>query len=163
MNRTVGITSCRRDGFHAKSTPDELKQFIGEMTRAFLDGTYDRVECIYTHYKSMASQIVKTRTLLPVSIEATSVAKAPARVTPYIYEPGSAAIFETVLPLFVNASFIEACLQSRTSEQGARIIAMQTASDNAGKFLDELRIEYNKLRQQGITNELLDIVGGSVR
>ena len=163
VNRTVGITSCRRDGFHAKSTPDELKQFIGEMTRAFLDGTYDRVECIYTHYKSMASQIVKTRTLLPVSIEATSVAKAPARVTPYIYEPGSAAIFETVLPLFVNASFIEACLQSRTSEQGARIIAMQTASDNAGKLLDELRIEYTKLRQQGITNELLDIVGGSVR
>ena len=134
VNRTAGITSCRRDGFHAKSAPDELKQFIGERTRA-----------------------------LPVSIEATSVAKAPARVTPYIYEPGSAAIFETVLPLFVNASFIEACLQSRTSEQGARIIAMQTASDNAGKLLDELRIEYNKLRQQGITNELLDIVGGSVR
>lgn len=164
VNRTPGITPCRRDYFQAKSTPEELKQFMGELTRMFLGGEYDRVECIYTHYKSVATQIVKTRTLLPVSVEAVAVAgKAPSRVTPYIYEPGGAAIFETVLPLYVNASFIEACLQSRTSEQGARIIAMQTACDNAGKLLDELRIEYNKLRQQGITNELLDIAGGSVR
>lgn len=155
---------CRRDYFHAKSTPDELKRFIGEMTASFLGGEYDRVECIYTHYKSVASQIVKTRILLPISIEDMQSSDKPAsRITPYIYEPDRAAIFETVLPLYVNASFIEACLQSRTSEQGARILAMQTASDNAGKLLDELRLEYNKLRQQGITNELLDIVGGSIR
>ena len=107
---------------------------------------------------------MKTRILLPISIEDMhSVEKPASRITPYIYEPDRASIFETVLPLYVNASFIEACLQSRTSEQGARILAMQTASDNAGKLLDELRLEYNKLRQQGITNELLDIVGGSIR
>lgn len=141
-----------------------MKRFIGEMTASFLGSEYDRVECIYTHYKSVASQIVKTRILLPISIEDMhSVEKPASRITPYIYEPDRASIFETVLPLYVNASFIEACLQSRTSEQGARILAMQTASDNAGKLLDELRLEYNKLRQQGITNELLDIVGGSIR
>ena len=164
VNRTEGVNMCQRDYFHAKSTPDELKRFIGEMTASFLGSEYDRVECIYTHYKSVASQIVKTRILLPISIEDMhSVEKPASRITPYIYEPDRASIFETVLPLYVNASFIEACLQSRTSEQGARILAMQTASDNAGKLLDELRLEYNKLRQQGITNELLDIVGGSIR
>lgn len=164
VEHTVGITVCRRDYFQAKSTPDELKRLVGELTASFLAGEYDRVECIYTHYKSVATQTVRTRQLLPVSIEdMQSGRKRPSRVTPYIYEPDCATIFETVMPLFVNASLIEACLQSRTSEQGARILAMQTASDNAGKLLDELRIEYNKLRQQGITNELLDIMGGSVR
>lgn len=164
VEHTAGITVCRKDYFHAKSTPDELKQLVGELTASFLSGEYDRIECIYTHYKSVATQTVRTRQLLPIRVEEMqSAGKTAARVTPYIYEPDGAAIFETVLPLFVNASLIEACLQSRTSEQGARILAMQTASDNAGKLIDELRIEYNKLRQQGITNELLDIMGGSVR
>ncbi|MCD8287326.1 MAG: ATP synthase F1 subunit gamma [Porphyromonadaceae bacterium] len=162
VNRTVGVKMCQLDYFQAKSSPEELKRFVGELTASFLNGTYDRVECIYTFYKSVATQIVKNRTLLPVRIEEVPTGKKETRVTPYLYEPDRSAIFESVLPLYVNASFIEACLQSRTSEQGARIMAMQTASDNAGKLLDELRLEYNKLRQQGITNELLDIMGGSI-
>lgn len=165
VTKTDGINACFRDYFNAKSSPEEIKRFVGEMTTAFLAKEYDEVECIYAYYKSVATQIVKTRTILPVSVEElqVSAAGAPARVTPYLYEPDRMAIFEALLPLFVLSSFQEACLQSRTSEQGARIMAMQTASDNARKLLDELRLEYNKLRQQGITSELLDIIGGSIR
>lgn len=85
------------------------------------------------------------------------------RNTPYIYEPDRSTIFELVLPLFVRSTLQEACYQSRTSEQGARIMAMQMASDNAKNLLEDLQLEYNKLRQQGITTELLDILGGTVK
>ncbi|MBQ8422692.1 MAG: ATP synthase F1 subunit gamma [Coprobacter sp.] len=163
VTKTEGITSCSRDYFSIHSTPDEVKRFLGEMIDAFLHKEYDTVECIYTFYKSIATQIVKTRTILPVSIDELQASATPARVTPYLYEPDRASIFEAILPLFALSSFQEAILQSRTSEQGARIMAMQTASDNAQKLLDELRLEYNKLRQQSITNELLDLVGGSVQ
>ncbi len=163
--KTEGINYCESDYFNAKSTPEEIKRFVSEMTEHFLSNKYDRVECIYAFYKSVATQIVKTRTILPISIDElqASATKEPIRITPYLYEPDRAAIFESILPLFALASFQEAILQSRTSEQGARIMAMQTASDNAQKLLEELRLEYNKLRQQSITNELLDLMGGSVQ
>ena len=67
----------------------------------------------------------------------------------------------TLYPLLLHALMYELCLSTRTSEQAARILAMQTANDNASKLLDELQLEYNKLRQQSITSELLDIAGGS--
>lgn len=165
VNKTEGLHACYKEYFHAKSSPEELKRFVNEMTQAFLAKEYDQVECIYAYYKSVATQIVKTRTILPISVDELQELSSgkPARVTPYLYEPDRTAIFEAVLPLYVLSSVQEACLQSRTSEQGARIMAMQTASDNARKLLDELRLEYNKLRQQSITSELLDIVGGSIR
>ena len=157
---------CQRDYFHAKSTPDELKRFIGEMTASFLGSEYDRVECIYTHYKSVASQIVKTRILLPISIEDMhSVEKPASRITPYIYEPDRDLYFrDGQLPLYDQCLRLSRLVCKAVHRNRVPVfLAMQTASDNAGKLLDELRLEYNKLRQQGITNELLDIVGGSIR
>ena len=144
-------------------TPDTLKRFSDELTEAFLAHEFDRIEIVYAYYKSVASQVMKTRLLLPISTEEfLSDAKAH-RNTPYIYEPDRSTIFELVLPLFVRSTLQEACYQSRTSEQGARIMAMQMASDNAKNLLEDLQLEYNKLRQQGITTELLDILGGTVK
>ena len=73
------------------------------------------------------------------------------------------AIFNTVLPLHIKSMLQDVFIQSTASEQSARVMAMQAASDNAKELLDSLQLEYNKLRQQGITTELLDILGGQVQ
>ena len=161
--KTPGIQVRPVEYLSSKSTPDTLKRFSDELTEAFLAHEFDRIEVVYAYYKSVASQVMKTRLLLPISTEEfLSDAKAH-RNTPYIYEPDRSTIFELVLPLFVRSTLQEACYQSRTSEQGARIMAMQMASDNAKNLLEDLQLEYNKLRQQGITTELLDILGGTVK
>ena len=76
---------------------------------------------------------------------------------------GKAGIFDSALPMFLMASIQQVFTENRASEQAARIMAMQSANDNAKKLLEQLQLEYNKLRQQSITTELLDIVGGQVR
>lgn len=80
----------------------------------------------------------------------------------YIFEPDANSIFNEVLPMFVLSTMQEITIENRSSEQAARVMAMQSANDNAKKLLEELRLEYNKLRQQSITTELLDILGGQV-
>ena len=81
----------------------------------------------------------------------------------YIYEPGCREIFETLYPLMIRTLFYKVLLENQTAEQAIRIVARQMASDNAYKLLGSLQLEYNKLRQQGITTELLDMAGGSVQ
>ena len=82
--------------------------------------------------------------------------------THYLFEPDVNTIYNEVLPLYVLSSMQEAICSNRVSEQAARVMAMQSANDNAKELLDELQLEYNKLRQQSITSELLDIIGGKV-
>ena len=81
---------------------------------------------------------------------------------PYIFEPDGNTIYNTVLPLYLLATLQEVVSESQASEQASRVMAMQSANDNAHKLLEELQLEYNKLRQQSITTELLDILGGKV-
>ena len=80
----------------------------------------------------------------------------------YIFEPDANTIYNALLPLYVISMMQEVFLQNAASEQAARVMAMQSANDNAQKLLESLKLEYNKLRQQGITTELLDILGGQV-
>ena len=82
---------------------------------------------------------------------------------PYLFEPDANTIFRSVLPMFLVSVMQEIFTENRASEQAARVMAMQSANDNAKKLLEQLRLEYNKLRQQSITTELLDILGGQVR
>lgn len=134
-----------------------------QLVSLFLNRTIDRVEVVYSHFKSMGTQIVTDQLLLPVSPEELKKETAPAKNANFIYEPDSEAIFKTLIPLYIRAMLTECWLQSRTSEQAARIVSMQMANDNAKKLLDSLNLEYNKLRQQNITSELLDIMGGSIQ
>jgi F-type H+-transporting ATPase subunit gamma len=80
-----------------------------------------------------------------------------------LFEPDADTIFNTALPMYLLAAMQEVFVQNRASEQAARVMAMQSSNDNAKKLLEQLQLEYNKLRQQNITNELLDIVGGQTR
>ena len=128
------------------------------------DGEIDRAEVLYMHFISTSRQLFTREQLLPVSYE--SIAEqmdARAAAEPCLFEPDANTIFNSVLPLHLRAMMQEIYTESAASEQASRVMAMQTASDNAKELLDELNLEYNKLRQQSITTELLDIIGGQVQ
>ncbi len=142
----------------------------------FRVGRYDRVEVLYTSYKSMGSQTVRLRCLLPFmpdpetsglpgsgndpSSEPVSLPHpeaAPGRPADYILEPGAEEVAATLYPMSIRAALFEMCLSGKASEEASRILAMQAANDNARELIDTLQLEYNKLRQQSITEELSDI------
>lgn len=162
VSKMQGVDLGEARYLNSKSGADAVKQISDELTSGFLDHTYDRVVLIYDHFKSVGTQILSSQMLLPIEIGQLGGA-ARKNTGMYIYEPDSETIFKTVLPLYVRSTLHETWLESRTSEQAARIMAMQMANDNANKLLDGLQLEYNKLRQQSITAELLDILGGTVQ
>ena len=111
----------------------------------------------------MSRQILTDDTLFPVSEEAIVGESSDTHDNQlYIFEPDANSIFNEVLPMFVLSTMQEITIENRSSEQAARVMAMQSANDNAKNLLGDLQLEYNKLRQQSITTELLDILGGQV-
>lgn len=159
---TVKVESV--EGVNSKTEADGVKVFMAQLQQQFLGGETDLVDVLYMNFQSMSRQRPRFEQILPVvqeSFAANSDAVASSR--PYLFEPDVNQIFSSVLPLFLLSTMQEIFTENRASEQAARVMAMQSANDNAKKLLDQLRLEYNKLRQQSITNELLDIVGGQVR
>ncbi len=150
------------DYMTAKSPAEDVARFVGELNRAFLAGKIDRLDVVYTHYKSMSKQVLATRQLLPIVADDLTAGGKVEHNKPYLFEPDVNTIYNEILPLYVLSNMQEAVCSNRASEQAARVMAMQSANDNAKELLEELQLEYNKLRQQSITAELLDIVGGSI-
>lgn len=152
------------EGIDSKTDGDDVKRFLVSLQSAFLEGKYDLVDMLYMHYKSVSRQVPVLEQLLP--IDSSVFQKADGEVIqcrPYIFEPDVTTIFSAILPLYMLSVMQEVFSENRASEQAARVMAMQSANDNAKKLLEQLRLEYNKLRQQSITTELLDILGGQVR
>lgn len=152
------------DGIDSKTEADGVKAFMAQLQQQFLAGETDLVDVLYMNFKSVSRQRPRFEQILPVVQESfVPEGSKIASVRPYLFEPDVNQIFSSVLPLFLLSTMQEIFTENRASEQAARVMAMQSANDNAKKLLDQLRLEYNKLRQQSITNELLDIVGGQVR
>ena len=151
------------EGVDSKMKGDKVTEFTTMLRDRFTAGEVDLVKVVYLRYFSMSRQRLTTDTLFPVSVEAVSeeASKVDANQL-YIFEPDANSIFNEVLPMFVLSTMQEITIENRSSEQAARVMAMQSANDNAHKLLDQLQLEYNKLRQQSITTELLDIIGGQV-
>ena len=152
------------EGVDSKTEGEAVKGFLVSLQDGFLAGKYDLVELLYMHFKSVAKQVPAFEQLLPA--DAANFRKADGKVIqsrPYIFEPDVTTIFRAILPLYMLSVMTEVFTENRASEQAARVMAMQSANDNAKKLLEQLRLEYNKLRQQSITTELLDILGGQVR
>ena len=159
----VGDIQMERVALNTRSDSEGLYAFTDLMRTRFLEGTYDRVEVLYMHFISTGKQVFAREQLLPVSYQGLADNVDPrAANSPCLFEPDANTIFNTVLPLHIKSMLQDVFIQSAASEQSARVMAMQAASDNAKELLDELQLEYNKLRQQGITTELLDILGGQV-
>ncbi len=151
-------------GVDSKMLPSVVNNFVNELRNSFVTGDLDLIEVVYMQFKSMSKQLLTVEQLFPVSrqvIEGDNL-NAESDNKLYIFEPDANSIFNEVLPMFVLSTMQEITIENRASEQAARVMAMQSANDNAKKLLESLQLEFNKLRQQGITTELLDILGGQV-
>lgn len=142
-------------------------QVAASLMQQFADGQIDHVELIYHHLKSAGSQVLLSETLLPVKLEAEAASAAkPEAGQPaldFIVEPSPQQVLTELVPRSLHLKVYTALLDSLASEHAARVIAMQVATDNADELLRSLKLTYNKTRQQAITAELLDIVGGSMQ
>lgn len=127
-----------------------------ELLKGFVSGEYDRVELVYNHFAGMSSQKPVEETYLPFVVNTEERTDDEE----YIIEPNEKELIEELLPKVLKLKIFTVFLDSAAAEHAARMIAMQTATDNGDELLRELTLEYNKGRQQKITTELLDIVGG---
>lgn len=141
-----------------KPTYEEAKKIADELMDMFLNQEIDRVELIYHHFRSKSSQKLVHETLLPIEL---TLKKPEEKSLNYIVEPDKQTIMDLLIPKVIRLKLYTSHVDSVTSEHAARMLAMQVATDNADNLLNELTLQYNKLRQQTITNELLDIIGGS--
>lgn len=151
------------EGVDSKMDGQAVNDFTLSLQDKFSTGDYDEIHVVYMHFLSLSRQRVADSQLFPIiADDITDGAGMKNANKPYIFEPDVNRIFNEVLPMYVLSTMQEVTVENRASEQAARIMAMQSANDNAKKLLETLQLEYNKLRQQGITTELLDILGGQV-
>lgn len=128
---------------------------------SFADGTYDEVVIVYNEFKNVATQVIKTEQFLPIGEAETVAGEAKTSSTDYIFEPSQDFIVQELIPKSLKIQFYKTLLESNASEHGARMTAMDKATDNAGELLKELKLVYNRTRQAAITTEILEIVGGA--
>lgn len=141
---------------------------IGRMAvDEFLKGNVDEVYLVYTDFINMARQLTTVKKLLPLElggegrVEEYEHKPTEGPAAAYEYEPDQKEILDEIIPRFTALQVYQAILESQASEHAARMIAMRNATDNAKELVGALQLAYNKVRQQGITNDILDIVGGA--
>jgi len=128
----------------------------------YLDGSYDEIRLIYNEFQSAISQVVICETLLPIQVEKTSFdAEGSQFSKDIIFDPSPEAIVEELLKKHFNLSVYKAMSESVASEHGARMSAMENATNNAKEMINKLTLTYNKARQEKITTELTEIVSGA--
>lgn len=163
--KAQGIEVNVVDGVDSKMAPEKVNDFTLSLREGFTDKAYDLVKVVYMKFFSISRQRPTVETLFPVKqellLEGMPTHDGKDNLV-YIFEPDANSIFNEVLPMFVLSMMQAITVENRASEQAARVMAMQSANDNAKKLNEELQLEYNKLRQQSITTELLDILGGQV-
>jgi F-type H+-transporting ATPase subunit gamma len=153
-----------------KPAYQDVALLANELLQKYASGEIDRVELIYHHFKSTAVQKLERSTLLPIDVNKLREEAAAAKVennqkylNDYIVEPNVEELIAALLPQVVCQKLFTALVDSNASEHAARTMAMQIATDNADDLIQDLTVQYNKSRQQAITSELLDIVGGSMQ
>lgn len=144
---------------YSNLTFGNASKIIAGVMQGFANGDYDRVELVYNQFKNAAVQILTTEQLLPVpkSVNQTNSSKQ----IDYIFEPGQEEIVEQLIPKSIKLQVYKAILDSHASEHGARMTAMDKATENAGDLLKALKLSYNQARQAAITTELTEIVSGA--
>lgn len=156
-----------REGFECEEGHDFLAdkptyevacEMAQRLMKEYLDGVVDRVEIVYHKFLSAGTQKLVCEQLLPIELERSE--GGDNLPTEYILEPDRERLIAEIIPRQISLKLYSAALSASASEHAARMIAMQVATDNADKLIGELALEYNKQRQQAITTELLDIMGG---
>jgi F-type H+-transporting ATPase subunit gamma len=139
---------------------DSVNAVAERVIDGFVNGQWDRVEIIYNEFKNVATQRRVNEVLLPIQMSVNSTESVGSN-SDYIFEPGREAILSELLPKSIKIQFFKAILESNASEHGARMTAMDKATENANELLNKLKLYYNTARQAAITKELLEIVGGA--
>lgn len=157
-----GLVVSSHDALLDNPTFDAVATLADELMQQFVDKEWDRIELVYNQFKNSLTQILSTERFLPVSSQ-MQVAEGGEKElnADYIYEPSKEEILKEMTPLMLRSQFYRTILDSLAAEHGARMTAMQNATDNATTLLNDLRLSYNKARQASITNEIIEIVGGS--
>jgi F-type H+-transporting ATPase subunit gamma len=137
-----------------------VKLAAEEIMKAFSDGRYDAVDLVYNEFKNVATQIIHADRYLPIATEDKTKRTKKSEVN-YIFEPTEEEILAELIPKSLKIQLYRAVLESNASEQGARMTAMEKATENAQDLLKELKLVYNRTRQAAITKEILEIVGGA--
>lgn len=140
-----------------------VQDLAKELIKKYIDGEIDEVILIYHHFISTGSQKLKKTQFLPFDLESAKPEgqQDENMFADYILEPSKEEILDSLIPTVLYSRLYAALLDANASEHAARMIAMQIASDNADELVQDLTIQYNKSRQQAVTNELLDIIGGA--
>jgi F-type H+-transporting ATPase subunit gamma len=136
----------------------DAKIIADTVIEEYSNGVYDEVYLVYTEFVSALTQKPTTIRLLPLE---APVDASKAGGANYIFEPEAEGILDTLLPRYVETMIYSALLESKASEQGARMTAMSSATDNAKEIIDKLTLSYNRARQAAITREISEIVGGA--
>jgi len=170
----VAVGRKGRDHFRKKANmigqhTDVFKQFdisladsIGrELISSFIDGEYDELHIAYNEFRNVAVQRPKIDRLLPMKSTDSAEEIAPERKLGYIYEPEEDILIEKLLPTYIRVMTFRALLETAAGENGARMVAMDNATISCEEMIGDLSLKYNKARQQAITAELMDIVGGT--
>ena len=155
-----------------KPSYQEASELAHRLMEMYVSGEIDRVELIYHHFKSMGVQILLRETYLPIDLTRVVDEEEKQKeeevqggdiANDYIIEPSAEELIANLIPTVLSQKLFTAAVDSNASEHAARTLAMQVATDNANELIQDLTKQYNKSRQQAITNELLDIVGGSMQ
>lgn len=146
----------------------ESKQISKFAMDQFLSGDADKVSVLYTHFENTLTQTPVLRTILPISpfdlpgAEEDEAAREADVAPGMLFEPSAQEVLEAILPYYVHFQIYQMILDARASEHSARMVAMKNATDNAKQLVKDLTLEYNKLRQAGITQEILEIATAQV-
>ena len=150
-------------GFFDTIEYDPTSAIMESATNDFVEGSYDEIYIVFNEFRSVIAQNRKIDKVLPIDPDSFDVKSEGDSKTSidYIYEPNSEAILEKLLPLHLNTQLWKAILESNASEQGARMSAMDSATENAKELKRDLKLKYNQARQSAITTEISEIVSGA--
>ncbi|OYT16175.1 MAG: ATP synthase F1 subunit gamma [Bacteroidetes bacterium 4572_77] len=147
------------DDFYNDLSFDNVSPLATELLKKFTDKEYDKIIIVYNQFKNAATQLVMAEQLLPV-VSPEQKEEVKTKIN-FLFEPSQEEILTSLLPSILKTQFYKTLLDSFASEHGARMTAMQQATDNAQEMLRDLKLTYNKARQASITGEILEIVGGA--
>jgi F-type H+-transporting ATPase subunit gamma len=139
---------------------DHVKQAAAVALNGFINGTYDAVEIVYSQFRNAATQVFTAEQFLPIAKVESKEGQQKIKAD-YIFEPEKEALIAELMPKILNTQFFKAILDAHASEHGARMTAMDKASENANELLRSLKLSYNRARQAAITTELTEIVSGA--
>lgn len=140
----------------------DIQELSALLMEKYVKEELDEIILIYHHFKSTGTQVLTTSTFLPFDLaQAQSASGGKPIHADYILEPNKEDILKSLIPTVLNSKLFASALDSSASEHAARMMAMQVATENADELVQTLTIQYNKTRQQAVTSELLDIIGGA--